>query len=295
MASPASGALDLWVNVVTPALAQQWRGDAQAEGARALFGEALDTEHTSGELLAAMDEAGVTTAVLTGALRPAERVRAAGGLATEDLLDLADTHPGRLCVSATVDQPAKPARQVARIRELAAHPRFAMVRVTPFLEQYEINHRLYYPVYVTCAELGLPVSINVGVPGPRAASACQDPRLLEDVLVDFPDLTVIGAHMGHPYEALLVTYMLKWDRLYLSNSAYLATYMDDGLVRFMNSSRGRGRVLFASDHPVLPMARALEAARKLPLDDDAMDAFLGGAAREVLGLDSDARRSGATP
>ena len=32
-------------------------------------------------------------------------------------------------------------------------------------------------VYATCAELGLPVSVNVGIPGPRVRSACQHPEL----------------------------------------------------------------------------------------------------------------------
>ena len=50
----------------------------------------------------------------------------------------------------------------------------------------------------------------------------------------------------------------------------------------MDSSRGRGRVWFASDHPVLPVGRALAAARKLPLSEEAMALFLGDAARAVL-------------
>jgi predicted TIM-barrel fold metal-dependent hydrolase len=79
-----------------------------------------------------------------------------------------------------------------------------------------------------------------------------------------------------------MTYMRKWPALHLSNSAYLAKYMDRDLVAFMNSSQGRGRVLFASDHPFLPMDRAVAAARELPLDDAAMDAFLGGAASQLL-------------
>jgi hypothetical protein len=122
-------------------------------------------------------------------------------------------------------------------------------------------HRLVSPKRYGGAELGLPVSINVGVPGPQVRSRCQDPVLLEDVLIDFPQLTVIGAHMGHPYEALLIQYMLKWPQLHLMTSAYLATYMDPALVRFMDSSRGRGRLLFASDHPVIPAKKALDAAR----------------------------------
>ena len=156
-----------------------------------------------------------------------------------------------------------------RLRALAAHPAVALVRVTPLVHQYPLNDKLYYPVYATCAELGLPVSINVGIPGPRVRSACQHPELLEDVLIDFKGLTVIGAHMGHPYEALLMQYMLKWPDLYLSNSAYLAKYMDPALVSFMDSTRGLGRVLFASDHPFLPMERAVAAARDLPLSDAA--------------------------
>ena len=170
------------------------------------------------------------------------------------------------------------------MRELAQHDAVAMVRITPLVEQYELNHRLYYPVYATCEELGLPVSINVGIPGPQVRSRCQDPVLLEDVLIDFPTLTVVGAHMGHPFEALLIGYLLKWPQLHLMTSAYLATYMDPALVRFMDSSRGRGRVWFASDHPVLPVGRALAAARKLPLSEEAMALFLGDAARAVLEL-----------
>jgi predicted TIM-barrel fold metal-dependent hydrolase len=59
--------------------------------------------------------------------------------------------------------------------------------------------------------------------------------------------------------------------------------MDPALVRFMDSSRGRGRVLFASDHPVIPARKALDAARRLPLSEEGMDLFLGGAAHRILG------------
>ena len=90
--------------------------------------------------------------------------------------------------------------------------------------------------------------------------------------------------MGHPYEALLMQYMLKWPDLYLSNSAYLAKYMDPALVSFMDSSRGMGRVLYTSDHPFLPMGRAVVAAHDLPLSDEASRAFLGGTASRLLGV-----------
>jgi len=274
--------VDGWVNLIPEAFASRWVAQDAQQGVVELFGTDLADGPTVDGLLGAMDGAGIDLGVLTSGLSDPERAHPAGGYAAEDFIAIAAEHPGRFLVAPTVDRAGRPSRNCARIRELAQHAAVVMVRVTPLVEQYALNHRLYYPVYATCEELGLPVSINIGVPGPQVRSRCQDPVLLEDVLIDFPRLTVVGAHMGHPYEALLIQYMLKWPQLQLMTSAYLATYMDPALVRFMDSSRGRGRVLFASDHPVIPAGKALDAARKLPLSDEGMALFLGGAAQRVL-------------
>src|SRR4051812_39778687 len=258
--------LDAWVNVFPPGFAASFGAQESTAGVHQLFGKEVTDDRTLESLLASMDGAGVDIGVLTCGLRPAESARRRGMLAPEDFLAMADAHPERFLVSPTVEKAGKPLDNCKRIRELAEHPAVAMVRITPLVEQYELNHRLYYPVYATCEELGLPVSINVGVPGPQVRSACQHPQLLEDVLIDFPGLTVVGAHMGHPYEALLIGYMLKWPQLHLMTSAFLCTYMDPAMATFMNSSRGKGRIWFASDHPILDAQRALDAARKLPLD-----------------------------
>ena len=244
-------------------------------GIEDLFGTELAAGSPLSELLETMAGCGIDVGVLAVGLSDRRTVK---------LLEAAEASNGRLLVAAVADRPHKPSEQVRRLREIAGSAPLRMVRVTPLVDQYPLNHRLYYPLYAACVELRLPVSINVGVPGPRVRSACQHPELLEDVLIDFPELVVIGAHMGHPYEALLVQYMLKWPNLYLSNSAYLAKYMDEHLVSFMGSSRGRGRVLFGSDHPFLPLPRAIAAARELPLDPESMELFLGGTACKLLGI-----------
>ena len=287
--------LDAWVNLFPEGFAEAWSSQRENAHVGELFGEDLAGGRTVEQLVAAMDEAGVETGVLTAGLGDPDRMHRAGGYAAEDMLAIADRYPGRFLVSVTVDRATKVVRNCRRVRELAQHDRVVLARVTPLVEQYELNHRLYYPVYATCAELGLPVSVNIGIPGPQVRSRCQDPVLLEDLLIELPDLTVIGAHMGHPYEALLIQYLLKWPQLHLMTSAYLATYMDEALVRFMDSSRGRGRVWFASDHPVLPVGKALAAARRLPLSDEGMALFLGGAARAVLSRRSTSAAPATTP
>jgi uncharacterized protein len=276
--------VDAWVNIFPERFAREWTAKEENRDVGMLFGEDLGQGATVEQLIAEMDGAGVDIGILTSGLRPPERLHRKGAYAAEDFIAVAEANPGRFAVSITVDKASRPTDNARRIRELAANEHVVMARVTPLVEQYDLNHRLYYPVYAACEEAGLPVSINVGIPGPKVRSACQHPQLLEDVLIDFPGLTVVGAHMGHPYEALLVQYMLKFENLHLMTSAYLAKYMDEGLVRFMDSSRGRGRVWFASDHPVLPVRKALDAARALPLSEEAMAEFLGGSAARVLGL-----------
>ncbi len=181
--------LDIWVNLVTTQGAAQFVGQEQYANIPGYLGGEGEKGVGVDELIGRMDDLGVATGVLTPGLTR-------GGVA--DALAVADAHPGRFLVAAALTEPGKPTRNVLRIRELAEHPRFSMVRVAPLFTQVAIDDPKHYPVYQVCEELGIPVGINVGVPGPRVRSRVQHPELLEDVLIDFPELTVIGAHGGHP-------------------------------------------------------------------------------------------------
>jgi predicted TIM-barrel fold metal-dependent hydrolase len=267
--------VDLWVNALTDKSAKAFTGKDGNEGIVDLLGGDLSSSTTLGQLLATMDACGVDLGIIAAGMSAPE---------TEKLLDDVGAHHDRLRVALVADQAEQPVQQSLRLRALADHPSVALLRITPLVEQYPLNDKLYYPIYTAAAERGLPVAVNVGIPGPRVRSDCQHAARLEDILIDFKGLTIIGAHMGHPYESLIMQYMLKWPDLYLSNSAYLARYMDPALVAFMDSSSGRGRMLFASDHPFLPMDRAVDAARELPISPDAMEAFMGRTAEKLLRL-----------
>lgn len=273
MSDPEHDVVDIWVNLVTDDVVTEFLGHQANAGIPGYLGGAPEGGVGVEQLLARMDSLGVTTGVLTPGL---------SGPTAEEALAVADAHPGRFLVAATVVNPARPGRNVAKVRRLAEHPAFVMVRVAPLFTQVPIDDPKHYPIYQVCEELGLPVGINVGVPGPKVRSRVQHPELLEDVLIDFPGLVVIGAHMGHPYEELFMNYMRKWENLYLSCTAYAPKYLDPGLVKFMSTSAYRGRVLWGSDDPWFPMARSLQEARALPLDHGAMGLFLGGTARRLF-------------
>jgi predicted TIM-barrel fold metal-dependent hydrolase len=264
--------LDIWVNLVSGQGAKEFLGQEEFANIPGYLGSSSTEGIGVESMLALMDELGVATGVLCPGL---DRTM-------EQAIEVADEHPERFLVAGGITSADRPTRNVRRIRTLAEHPAFSMVRVMPLATQVPIDDPRHYPVYSICEELEIPVGINVGIPGPRVRSRVQHPELLEGVLIDFPDLVVIGAHMGHPYEELLMNYMRKWPNLYLSCTAYAPRYLDPNLVTFMNSSAYRGRMLWGSDEPWFPMRRSLTEARALPLDDDAMAQFLGGTARRLL-------------
>jgi uncharacterized protein len=250
------------------------------------FGTAPPAEQQASveAVLDAMQAAGIGQAVATAGMFGSDMLGhpERGTDPAEDLVDACERYPEQLRAAPMIDSIPGIRTVCRRVEELGAHPLVVLIRVVPLLIQEPMNSRVFYPIYERCEALSLPVSINMGVPGPKVRASCQQAILVDDILIDFPDLVVIGAHMGHPWEDLLVRLMMKFENLYLCNSGYLAKYIRPEVINFMNSSRGREKLMFASDFPVLPFDRSLIEARRLPLKPEAMEAFLSGNCRRVL-------------
>lgn len=255
-------AIDCWVNV------------SMGEGAPPEFLRRVAADYfkrsdemfksfTPAELLAQMDEAGVEKAILTcSAEQPSAEV-----------LAFPEAHPDRFVLSATVD----PRRGMKGVRELEALVRNAPVvlaRVVPFMMGgLPPNDYRYFPLYTKCIEWQLPISINTGLPGPPMPGRCQDPMHLDEVAYFLPELVIVMAHGADPWWNVAIRLMLKYRNLYLMTSAYAPRYFPPELIQFMNT-RGRHKILFASDHPVLDFRRCLSEAEALPLREGVLDLFL---------------------
>lgn len=255
------GAIDLWVNVAMGGskdidFLQRVKQDYFKGGDE--FFRDLSIE----ECLAAMDAAGVDRAVLSV---PAHRPPAS-------VLAFVEKHPERfsLAVIPNLHKVTRDARELAALA--ASHP-VTMARITPFGPDLPPNHRLYYYVYAKCIDLGLPISINTGLPGPPVPGECQNPIHLDRVCYELPELKVCMAHGADPWWDVAIRLMLKYPNLVLMTSAYSPKYFPDSLIHYMNT-RGGHKILFASDHPVLSMERCIREARELPLRPGVLEGFL---------------------
>jgi predicted TIM-barrel fold metal-dependent hydrolase len=260
-------AIDAWLNVNMGELGMPAYMRAAAKD---VFksGDDYWRDMSVSETLAMMDELGVERAILmTDAGAPSKHVLAFPAAA-----------PERFALAAKLD----PRRGVAALRELASYARsepVVLACVTPFTVGLPPSDAVYFPLYAKCIDLGLPLALTTGIPGPPAPATVQDPLALDDVCLAFPELTLVMAHGADPWWDVAIRLMLKYARLHLMTSAYLPKYLPPSLLHFMRT-RGRDRVIFASDHPAIPMKRCLDEAMKLDLPEPAREAYLyGNAAR----------------
>jgi predicted TIM-barrel fold metal-dependent hydrolase len=151
--------------------------------------------------------------------------------------------------------------------------------------QVPIDDPKMYPIYATCVELGIPIFVCAGIPGPRVPFAPQEVSRIDIVMFDFPDLVFVTRHGCEPWEDLAVKLMLKWPNLYYSTSAFAPKYYPKAIVDYANS-RGGDKILYAGYFPMgLSLERIFNELPGVPLKDEVWPKFLYGNAARILGLE----------
>jgi len=172
--------------------------------------------------------------------------------------------------------------------ELADMPGLCGVHITPSPWGLAPNDRWYYPAYAKCVELGLPVYSYVGAPGPLWPMELNNPAHLDDVALAFPDLVIIAHHIGDPWTDMSVRLAARHENFYICTSAWAPRSYPKALLEFLvggwHGVRGCDKVLFASDYPLMDMARCTASARKMDIGAESLATFLHGNAARLFGF-----------
>ena len=209
-----------------------------------------------------------------------------------EALAAADRHPDRFVLETHVGQLGRPLDilgEVRRIRTEHADHGTRAVSIFPVgpLPPVAIDAAAWYPIYATCVELGLPVFVNAGVPGPRVPATPQHVERFDRVCYDFPELTIVMRHGGEPWTDLAVKLMLKWPGLHYSTSAFAPRHYPSAILDYVNT-RGVEKVLYGGYFPMaLSLERIVRELADLPLRDHVWEPFLAQNARRILGLSTD--------
>lgn len=203
----------------------------------------------------------------------------------EGALALFEKYPTRFFGEVGVDPNAGMESVRALERAVQLHPNIKAASAAPCLlsPQVPIDDKRFYPIYAKCCELGIPINMLVGVPGPRVPYKCQHPGLLDEVAWFFPELKVVMRHGGDPWTDLCVKLLLKWPNLFYSTSAWAPKHYPRNVLQFANK-RGRDKVLFAGYFPGIGYERIFGEMDDLPLEQETWPAFLRDNAINVYGL-----------
>ena len=191
---------------------------------------------------------------------------------------------GRIIGTASYD-PFRITDSLAEVEHAVRQLGFRYVWFHPLSYGLAPNDRRFYPLYAKCMELGIPVGFQVGQSAEVLPSDCGRPMLADDVAIEFPDLRINLSHTGWPWVDEWCSMLWRHPNVYGDISAYYPHSLDERLVRFMDSSRGRDKVLFGTNG--LGLERCKEEFLELDISEETKRAVLHDNAVRFFGLDAD--------
>ena len=230
-----------------------------------------------GATIHALDAASVDKALISAWVGPRNVM-----ISNDEVAAWVAEHPDRLVGVGSVDI-SKPMEAVAEIRRCVEELGFKGIRVLPWLWERRPTDPLFYPVYTACCDLGVPFCTQIGHTGPLMSSEVGRPIYLDRVALDFPDLVIVGGHIGYPWTDEAIAVATKHPNVYIDTSAYTVKRYPPQIVHYLKG-HGRHKVLFGSNYPMMPPSKALASLESLGLDPEVQDLFLAGNACRIYGL-----------
>jgi len=248
---------------------QMLKGDVKA------YEDRYSTPHGLEMLL---DQCGVDYGVVLAGENPVTT----GTVRTEQVVEFC-RNSRKLIPFATVNPflVARPAGEIERyVVELGCRG----VKLYPTYQHFYPNDPMIYPIYAKAEALGVPIMLHTGSSVFRGSRLKYgDPIYLDDVAVDFPNLTIIMAHSGRGF---------WYDRAFFLARLHENVYMEISglppqklLSYFPEFERNADKILYGSDWPGMPhIGRNIRLVRSLPLKQETKEKVLGGNAAKILGL-----------
>ncbi len=228
------------------------------------------------DYLRKMDAAGVERSLLIAVRAGDRRYSGSFEIPYEEVAEICARHPDRFSGVAGVDQ----TRGVTGLRELEKAIRdygFVAAHWYPHWFKCPPDAAQIYPYYAKCVELDIPFMLQVGhnliySKDARWPSVAR-PILLDQVALDFPELVLIGIHIGVPWTDEMISMCWKHANVYTCGDAYAPRHWPPQFVHYANTY-GSHKVLFGTDFPVVDVNRAVSEVEDLGLRPDAHRAMM---------------------
>lgn len=248
------------------------------------FEERIRKGWTPEEMLALMDEAGVEKHCMVQLkMKSYLNHKIAVDVQLDEMMAIIEKAPDRFIGFAGIN-PDKKMEGVREMERAIKDYGFKAAYLHVYGFGIPIDHRLLYPFYAKCEELGVPVSMQVGHSAEAMPSQLAQPILLDNLALDFPDLTFIGSHTGWPWCEEMIAMAWKHDNVYLGMDAHMPRFWEPNLLQFVKT-RGKDKVIWGSNGPsAFTHKHVLDQVYELNLKEDVKRNLLRENAIKVLKL-----------
>ena len=239
---------------------------------------------SAGDLLDAMDRAGVERAVVMGLGWTDPEIAAQ---ANDYIIEAVGDNPGRLTGFCSVN-PAWGEPAVAEAQRCLDAGLAGIGEFHADTQGFDITSvAVMAPVMELARSNGLPVLVHSSEPvGHRyPGKGSTTPEKLYRFIQNFPGNLIICAHWGGglPFYSLMPEVLESLKNVYFDSAASPFLYRPQVFATVAELAWA-GKVLFASDYPLMEISRPLEQARSAGLAPDVEAALLSGNAAKLLGL-----------
>ena len=281
------GAIDIVCNLFTPQEVRQGQ-----TGVDEYF---LDQVRFPAELrpgvpletyLEKMDRARIQRSLLIAVRAGDLRIKGSFEIPYDRVADICQRYPDRFSGLAGVD----PTRGMQGLRDLEYAVKeygFVGAHLYPHWFGLPPDHARYYPIYAKCCELEIPIMMQVGhclrYQRERILPSVGRPITLDQIAIDFPELVLIGIHLGYPWTEEMISVAWKHEHVYIGSDAYAPRHWPESFVHFINTW-GKDKVLFGTDWPVIDPERAITEIDTLELRPESKQKFLRDTALRLFRL-----------
>ena len=283
-------AIDIVVNAFTPQEVENNQTGFDANFmAQVRMPEEMRGGVTIEDYLRKMDAAGIERSLLIAVRAGEPAWQGSFEIPYQQIAQYCDAYPDRFSGLAGVD-PTRGIQQLKELDHAVKELGFVGAHFYPHWFRMPPDSALCYPIYSRCEELGIPIMMQVGQnliyqKDVRLPSVAK-PILLDQVAIDFPNLVLIGIHIGVPWTDEMIAMAWKHENVYIGIDAYAPKHLPASLKHYMNSY-GSHKVMFGTDWPVIDPERAVSEIHEHALRPESLEKVMRGNAVKVFRLEAD--------
>lgn len=181
----------------------------------------------------------------------------------EYVADYCRRDPAKLIGFASVDP--HDVHALAELRDCIEHKGMRGLKTSPIYQAYDPMDERMLQIYRYCETNGVPILTHHGTTFPRRAPLkWAHPEQVERVALAFPELRIIIAHLGHPWETETISVIRKHEHVFADISAL--HYRPWQLYSSLMLCKEYGvwhKLIFGTDYPVTTIEETLGGLAKL--------------------------------